>query len=186
MNLSAGAPGVANGRSRQRVAAVMVLFMLVVLSAACGPAGQGAIVVTAPPANNPTIVAPSPQANSAAAAPATAPVTRHAPTTNYPHEITTAEAAAKRDAGAFILDVREPDEWTNYHVPGSTLIPLGELPSRVNEVPRDKEVVVVCRSGNRSASGRDILLAAGFQQATSLQGGLTRWKAEGYPTVSGQ
>jgi rhodanese-related sulfurtransferase len=100
-------------------------------------------------------------------------------------EVTVAEAAAKRDAGAFILDVREPDEWESFHVPGSTLIPLGELEARVNEVPRDQEIVVVCRSGNRSQSGRDILLDAGFAQVTSMAGGLTEWRNLGFPTVSG-
>ena len=103
----------------------------------------------------------------------------------YPREISAAEAVAKRDSGAFILDVREPDEWNQFHVPDSTLIPLGELASRVNELPKDKEIVVVCRSGNRSAKGRDILLSAGFTQVTSMAGGLTQWKAAGYPTVSG-
>ena len=81
-----------------------------------------------------------------------------------PAEVSVAEAAAKRDAGAFILDVRTPDEWKDFHVPGSTLIPLDELPNRVAEVPKDKEVVVVCRSGNRSATGRDVLLKAGYPQ----------------------
>ena len=102
-----------------------------------------------------------------------------------PLEISVEEAAAKRDAGAFILDVRQPEEWNEYHVPGSTLIPLGELASRVDELPHDQEIVVVCRSGNRSATGRDILLEAGFTQVTSMAGGLTEWKAAGYPTVSG-
>jgi rhodanese-related sulfurtransferase len=108
-----------------------------------------------------------------------------AETSSLPGEISVAEALVKRDAGAFILDVREPDEWNQFHVPDSTLIPLGELASRLNELPKDKEIVVVCRSGNRSAKGRDILLNAGFTQVTSMAGGLTQWKAAGYPTVSG-
>ncbi len=96
-----------------------------------------------------------------------------------------AEAAARRDAGAFILDVREPDEWAEYHVPGATLVPLGQLAARVNEVPRDREVIVVCRSGNRSQAGRDILFDAGFTQVTSMAGGLSQWRSLGYATVSG-
>ena len=103
---------------------------------------------------------------------------------SYPPEVSVEDAVAKRDAGAFILDVREPDEWNQFHVPGSTLIPLGELASHVNELPGDKEIVVVCRSGNRSAKGRDILLGAGFTQVTSMAGGLTQWKEAGYPIVS--
>jgi rhodanese-related sulfurtransferase len=103
----------------------------------------------------------------------------------YPLEISVEEAVAKRDAGAFLLDVRQPEEWNELHVPDSTLIPLSELASREDELPKDQEIVVVCRSGNRSAQGRDILLEAGFAQVTSLAGGLTQWKAAGYPTVSG-
>jgi rhodanese-related sulfurtransferase len=90
-----------------------------------------------------------------------------------------------RDSGAFILDVREPDEWNESHIPGATLIPLGELASRVDEVPQDQEVVVVCRSGNRSQQGRDILLSAGFTDVTSMAGGVNQWKAAGFETVSG-
>ena len=102
-----------------------------------------------------------------------------------PLEISVSEASAMRDDGAFVLDVREPDEWNESHIPGTTLIPLGELASRVDELPQDQEIVVVCRSGNRSAHGRDILLAAGFEQVTSMAGGVNQWKAAGLETVSG-
>ncbi len=105
---------------------------------------------------------------------------------SMPPEISVQEAVAKQQAGAYILDVREPSEWNDAHIAGATLIPLGELASRENELPRDKEIVVVCRSGNRSAQARDILLNAGFTQVTSMAGGLNQWKAAGYPTVSGQ
>jgi rhodanese-related sulfurtransferase len=88
-----------------------------------------------------------------------------------PAEISVAEAAAKRDAGAFILDVREPDEWNAVHIPGATLIPLGQL--------------VVCRSGNRSRAGRDILTNAGFTNVTSMAGGLNEWAAANLPTMTG-
>ena len=100
-------------------------------------------------------------------------------------EISISEALAKRDAGAFILDVRQPDEWNEAHIPDSTLIPLDQLPNRINELPKDREIVVVCRSGNRSAQGRDLLLQAGFTDVTSMAGGLNQWKTAGYPTVSG-
>ena len=102
-----------------------------------------------------------------------------------PREISVAEALAKKDAGVFILDVREPAEWNEFRIASSILIPLGELESRVNELPRDQEIVVVCRTGHRSALGRDTLLNAGFTQVVSMAGGLTEWKAAGYPTVSG-
>jgi rhodanese-related sulfurtransferase len=102
-----------------------------------------------------------------------------------PKEISVAQAKEKYDSGVFLLDVRQPEEWNEYHIPETTLIPLGELKSRVNELPKDKEIVVVCRSGNRSQEGRDILLSAGFEQVTSMAGGVKDWSAAGYPTVSG-
>jgi len=102
-----------------------------------------------------------------------------------PAEISVSDAYAKRDAGAFILDVRQPEEWDQVHIPGATLIPLGELQSRLSEVPSDQEVVVVCRSGNRSQEGRNILKNAGYEQVTSMAGGVNQWQAAGYPTVSG-
>lgn len=102
-----------------------------------------------------------------------------------PSEISVEQAHEKYQNGVFLLDVREPEEWNEYHVPNTTLIPLGELASRVNELPKDQEIVVVCRSGNRSQEGRDILLQAGFTQVTSMAGGLKSWSSMGYPTVSG-
>ena len=104
---------------------------------------------------------------------------------SLPKEISVEEAAKLRDEGAFILDVRTEEEWNEYHIPGSTLIPLDQLETRLSEVPQGKEVVVVCRSGNRSQPGRDVLKNAGFTQVTSMSGGLKEWKAAGLPTVAG-
>ena len=103
-----------------------------------------------------------------------------------PAEISVDQAAKMRDQGAFILDVREPSEWTQFHIPGATLIPLGNLPDRLKDVPKDREVVVVCRTGNRSAQGRDILLNAGFTRVTSMAGGVTQWQAQGLAIATGQ
>ena len=66
------------------------------------------------------------------------------------------------------------------------LIPLGSLPSRLKEVPRDRPVVVYCRTGHRSAQGHDILLQAGYKPVTSLAGGITQWQSQGMPVVTGQ
>jgi rhodanese-related sulfurtransferase len=99
--------------------------------------------------------------------------------------VSVAEAAALRDNGAFVLDVREPDEWAAGHIPDATLIPLGQLASRLDELDRDRQIVVVCRSGNRSAEGRDILLGAGFPAVTSLEGGMTDWEQAGLPIETG-
>jgi len=108
------------------------------------------------------------------------------PEDRLPLEVNIQQAAELRQQGAFILDVRQPEEWQAVHIPGATLIPLGELAGRVNELPREQQIVVVCRSGNRSASGRDILLEAGFAQVTSMAGGVSAWQAAGFDTASGE
>jgi rhodanese-related sulfurtransferase len=96
-------------------------------------------------------------------------------------EISLQEAHQKYLAGALFLDVREQEEWDEFHVPDTTLIPLGELDQRLAEVPRDKEIVVICRNGNRSKEGRDILLNAGFSRVTSMAGGVSQWEVLGFP-----
>lgn len=95
------------------------------------------------------------------------------------------EAYQMYQDGTFVLDVRTSEEWNEFHAPNTTLIPLDELASRLNELPKDRTIVVVCRSGNRSQAGRDILVQAGFN-ATSMNGGLNEWRASGHPVVSGQ
>ncbi|GJQ34429.1 MAG: rhodanese-like domain-containing protein [Anaerolineales bacterium] len=100
--------------------------------------------------------------------------------TTLAEEISVDQAHELYQAGTFVLDVRTQEEWDEYHAPNTTLIPLDQLPNRLSELPKDREIVVVCRSGNRSQQGRDILLAAGFN-ATSMAGGLSEWYAKGYP-----
>ena len=102
-------------------------------------------------------------------------------TASLPAEISVAQAYQKYQDGVFLLDVRTQEEWDEYHAPNTTLIPLDQLPLRVNELPKDQEIVVVCRSGNRSQEGRDILLNAGFEKVTSMAGGLSGWRSAGYP-----
>ena len=101
-----------------------------------------------------------------------------------PASISVDKAYQMYQDGTFVLDVRTPEEWNDFHAPNTTLIPLDELANRVNELPKDQPILVVCRSGNRSQAGRDILLQAGFN-ATSMEGGLNAWKNSGYPVVSG-
>lgn len=76
-----------------------------------------------------------------------------------------------------IVDVREVEEYREGHVEGSVLIPLDILPYRVNELEHDKELILVCRSGNRSMEACKILKERGFQRVFSLEGGLSSWKA---------
>jgi rhodanese-related sulfurtransferase len=98
-----------------------------------------------------------------------------------PAEISVSEAYSMYQDGAYVVDVREPSEWDEYHAPNTHLIPINELESRLSEIPRDTPILVVCRSGNRSDDGRDILLRAGFTQVTSMAGGLNAWRDAGYP-----
>jgi rhodanese-related sulfurtransferase len=100
---------------------------------------------------------------------------------SLPLEVSVDEAYERYEAGDFLLDVRTQEEWDEYHIPNTTLIPLDELESRASEVPDDQNVVVVCRSGNRSQTGRDILLEAGLTQVTSMDGGVSTWRDAGYP-----
>ena len=83
-------------------------------------------------------------------------------------------------ADAFILDVREPDEYAEGHVPSAVLIPLWEVGSRVGETPSDRTVYVICRSGRRSLTAAGILAAAG-RTAVSVRGGTLGWIAAGLP-----
>ncbi len=94
------------------------------------------------------------------------------------------ELAGAYAAGATVVDVREPEEYVGGHVPGALLIPLGDLPGRIHEVPRSGPVYVVCASGQRSRSGVELLEQAGFE-AISLEGGTNGWIAAGRDYVTG-
>ncbi len=96
-------------------------------------------------------------------------------------EISPAQAYARLQQGAFFLDVRSQDEWNQFHIKGSTLIPLNELQSRLSEVPKEKDIVVVCLSGHRSLSGTSILQQAGYSHVSCLSGGLQAWMDANYP-----
>lgn len=98
-----------------------------------------------------------------------------------PAEVDVEQAYNLFEEGAFVLDVRTQEEWDDFHIPGTTLIPLDQLESRVGELPADEDIVVICRSGNRSQAGRDILRQAGFESVTSVDGGVTAWQSRGYP-----
>jgi rhodanese-related sulfurtransferase len=84
---------------------------------------------------------------------------------------------------AWLLDVREPYEWQAGHVEGAVHVPMGELLERLGEVPTDREVVVVCKVGGRSAQVVQYLNQAGWS-AVNLDGGMYAWAAAGRPMVS--
>lgn len=94
-------------------------------------------------------------------------------------EVDAAEGKARVDAGALLLDVREPNEWEAGHAPGATFIPLGSVPDRVGDLPAGQTVVVICRSGGRSARATEFLRARGVD-AVNLAGGMRAWAAEGF------
>jgi len=91
--------------------------------------------------------------------------------------------SAQLPAGAFLLDVRENDEWTAGHAPDAVHVRLGELGARAGELPRDRELYVICRSGNRSAYAAQALAASGLT-AVNVSDGMTGWAVAGRPMVS--
>lgn len=102
-----------------------------------------------------------------------------------PAVMSVSEASQRFTEGAYLLDVRTVAEWNESHVDGAVLIPLDELNARINEVPTDQDVLIICRSGNRSGQARDILRAAGLMRTTSITGGITAWVNAGLPVVTG-
>jgi rhodanese-related sulfurtransferase len=95
-------------------------------------------------------------------------------------EITPLELKARMDAGddIFVLDVREPFEYEIARIEGSTLIPLGELPRRVEELDSTADIIIHCKSGKRSAKAQEILKDMGFSRVTNLSGGILQWSED--------
>jgi rhodanese-related sulfurtransferase len=91
---------------------------------------------------------------------------------------TASEAIA---AGAMLIDVRETSEYREAHIPGSVLIPLGELPARLAEIPTDRDVYVHCRMGARSGRAVDYLRAFGRPNSFNVSGGIDAWQDAGLP-----
>jgi rhodanese-related sulfurtransferase len=100
-----------------------------------------------------------------------------------PGGIVTQVPAAEVPAGAFLLDVREDDEWDAGHVAGALHIPLGELGARYTEIERDRPLFVICRSGNRSGHAAHALAGAGWD-ARNVSDGMMGWQAAGLPMTS--
>ncbi len=99
-------------------------------------------------------------------------------------DVSVQQAKEMIDRGeVFILDVRTQEEYNESHINGSTLIPVQELDTRFKELPRDKKILVYCRTGSRSATASEILVNNGFTQVYNMQGGITEWKNAGYEVV---
>jgi adenylyltransferase/sulfurtransferase len=109
----------------------------------------------------------------------------HTPVQTGIPEITPAELKKKIDAheSFTLIDVREPHEYQICRIPGSKLIPLGEVPKRMNELDSADEIVVHCKSGMRSAKAVDLLMKAGFLKIHNLKGGILAWSDQVDPSV---
>lgn len=93
--------------------------------------------------------------------------------------------ARRQQGGARVLDVREPGEYVEGHVPGAMPVPMAQLPGRLGELDSSEPVYVLCASGNRSSAMTDVLTAAGFE-AYSVAGGTQGWAESGRPLVTGR
>lgn len=91
-------------------------------------------------------------------------------------DITVDEAAAIIECGGVLLDVREPDEWQAGHAPDARFIPMSAVIARLEELPDDQPIAVICRSGGRSAAVTEDLLARGYD-ASNVAGGMQAWAA---------
>jgi adenylyltransferase/sulfurtransferase len=102
-------------------------------------------------------------------------------------EMTVSDLKARLDQhNVFLLDVREPREWEISHIEGATLIPLGELPKRLSELPdptTGPEIVVQCKSGVRSAKAVNLLREKGYTRVKNLRGGILEWIARVDPSL---
>ena len=97
-------------------------------------------------------------------------------------QVSSSELAERvRDGNVAVLDVRGQAEWEEGHMPGVPNIPVGYLAERLEEIPRDRPLVVHCQSGSRSAIAASVLRASGFQDVSNLSGGIVDWERSGMP-----
>ncbi len=99
-------------------------------------------------------------------------------------DVTIDDLDAARKGGLTVLDVRESDEYAEGHVPGAQLLPLGVLPVRVQDLPRDQPVFVICQSGGRSTQAAQLLDRAGID-VRNVAGGTSAWIRSGRPVETG-
>lgn len=93
------------------------------------------------------------------------------------------DAAAGKQTAPFLVDVREPWEFNIVHIPGAQLIPMRTIPLRTAELPRDKDLVIVCHHGARSYQVCLFLENQGFERIHNLYGGMAAWSREADPTA---
>ena len=93
------------------------------------------------------------------------------------------QAKAAQDAGAMLIDVRESSEYRSGHAPGAKLISLGSLPNKFNEIPKERDILVICQSGMRSAQAAGILARTGYR-VKNVSGGMANWSRSGLRVIS--
>jgi rhodanese-related sulfurtransferase len=96
------------------------------------------------------------------------------------------ERIAWADPSLLVLDVRTPGEYAVGHLPGAVNIPHSELAARIADIPRDRDIVVYCRTGARTRQALDLLKKAGFERLFHLKGDYTRWSEEKRPVIAAQ
>ena len=102
----------------------------------------------------------------------------------FAHPTLPSATPADVDDSALLLDVREVDEWRAGHAVGAVHLPMMSVPARLDDVPRDRDVVVVCRVGARSAQVVGYLLAQGWDRVRNLDGGMVAWAQAGRAMAS--
>ena len=128
-----------------------ILLLFIMLLAACGEGAETAVSPEVDVANLPDTV-----------------------------DVATVNALLNND-DVLLIDVREQWEYDEGHLPGITLIPMGDVPNRLSEIPTDKEVILTCRSGNRSGQVTDFLRQQGYTNVHNMEGGIVAWQAAGFP-----
>ena len=95
------------------------------------------------------------------------------------------ERQAKKDPSLFVLDVRTPKEFAAGHVPGAVNVPYDQVASQLAQIPKDKDVVLYCRSGRRTGLAAEVLEANGYTKLEHLQGDMQAWLKDGRPVEGG-
>lgn len=155
--------------SKRALAALLLAGALWLAFSVIAVAGEPAMTPTAPA---PAAAAPA-ATTAAPAAMAAEPMTQEA----------LLEHQSMHPDRLFVLDVRTPREYAEGHVPGAVNVPQEQLASRLAEVPKDKDVVIYCRSGRRSALAADVLAANGYSRLSHLEGDMNAWIEKGRPVA---
>jgi rhodanese-related sulfurtransferase len=102
---------------------------------------------------------------------------------SVPERLTPAETLSAHNNGAFIVDIRAEEDFDQFHIPKAVNIPVTELSDRLDEIPTDSHVILVCTLGRSSMEARAVLTEAGYSAVSSMEGGMMAWYDSGYPGI---